>query len=108
MRGRFNRINSLISKGIMVSNREKSARDSVRIYIDIHDVHNSFSGRYQINDYGSGECYVEVYKPLDGKDNSPIEHVICLGGFTLSGLNECSAAEFMEKIRDGIEKIVSP
>jgi len=95
----------------MVSNMDE---DSFEVpggyYIDIQAGAAKTFGHYK-TDRSAIEgrcCNVTVYKSLDrGHGNLLVEHVVKVRSFRLSNLDNCTAEEFCELIKKGIEKVVS-
>ena len=49
-----------------------------------------------------GECYINLYESLDFSRSPSIEHTQKVGCFEIKGIDEMSAIEFLDKIREGI------
>lgn len=73
-------------------------------YIQLHGGPTMSYGYFKHSQ--DGDCIVTAYKSLDNHGGEP-QHVVKVGGFVISNVEDKKVGEFLEEIREGIEKLIS-
>jgi hypothetical protein len=74
-------------------------------YIDIN-VLPSVLSKCESFDRVEDEYSVSVYRSLDREIGVSVEHIVKIGNFIIKDVSKKTAIEFLEDVRENIEKIV--